>query len=586
MSVAQLESDGLSIACLLFEQDWSVALSISHRFPCVITAGQSGREGRRPKDEALRHQLAVHLTLEGEEAQEFRQLLATLGKGWVGIPIWHDRLSGADWADRIYDAQRLIDLTTPAIVAHDAELDPEHIYAPLLVGHIDELPELPALSQRLVDFTFLLVEDSPWAFRMGINATGVAGTWPEELEPDWSSSPVDQPEKPLAFSQIGDQRERNIDNEEVAFRWGQEAPFSLIDRDGIRELLAFFVACEGPRRAFEQPWWLKPADPTAEAPSLTTARFAIDTLTLDYIAGGIATTKIRVLQVPWEIDGVDGEDPEQPARVFFYKFTHAIPDAQVFRFTNWPRPLARTADGTYQPGPFKHGRITETLDLRNNGLTLQSFNFTGNPLMLFRPDVLEAPLLLTVMETETWPIDPNAAVVRWSGEVRRPTFNGRRIEAPCVFLRGLLDRELPRVLAGPNCRTEIFSSRCKLVKATFEKTGTYLSAAGCVLDIATLADDAANIFVYGTIEIGSGATWEQRGIIASEPIEGGQRITVDWPVRQAPVGQAVKFSRGCDRTAPTCTALGNFENFRGIPNMPQTNLVLPTMALPNAPAKK
>lgn len=584
MSIVTLSSDGLDIACVLFEHDWKAASSISHRFPCSITAGQSGREGRRPKDEALRFSVAVHLTLDDDDAQEFRQFLATLGTGWVGIPIWRDKRLGVDWANRIYDPQRLIDLTVPAILATGAELDDTHLYAPLVVGHIDELPELSAVTNHLTEFTFTLTEDSPWAFRVGINAAGVAGTWPD-IDPDWSESPVDQPDKPLAFSQIGEQRERNIDDEEIAFRWGQQARFTLVGNAEVRDLLAFFVASQGPRRAFSSPWWLTPGTPTAEAPSLTTARFAVDTLTLDYVSGGVTTTKLRVLQVPWEIDGVVGETPEQPARVFFYKFTHSLPVPQIYRFTNWPRPLARTADGTYQPGPFKHGKISETLDLVGN-VALQSFVFTGNPLMLFRPDVIEAPLLLTILESESWPIDPNVAVERWSGEVRRPSFDGRRIEAPCAFLRGILDRELPRVLAGPNCRTELFSTRCKLVKADFENVGTFASAAGMVLDISTLAADAENTFVYGTIEIGVGATWEQRGILASEPIVGGQRITVDWPVRQVAAGQAVKFYRGCDRSWDTCDSLGNTDNFRGIRNMPQVNLALPTMALPNAPSKK
>ena len=107
-----------------------------------------------------------------------------------------------------------------------------------------------------------------------------------------------------------------------------------------------------------------------------------------------------------------------------------------------------------------------------------------------------------------------------------------------------------------------------------------------MLDIATSASEAANTFLYGVVEIGTGAAWEQRAIIASAPISGGQRLTVDWPVRQAAAGQAVKFVRGCDRTWATCQALGNEANFRGLPHMPQENLALPTMALPQAPGKK
>ena len=87
-------------------------------------------------------------------------------------------------------------------------------------------------------------------------------------------------------------------------------------------------------------------------------------------------------------------------------------------------------------------------------------------------------------------------------------------------------------------------------------------------------------------EVGEGLAWEQRGIVASEPIIGGQRITIDWPLRQAAGGQVVTIARGCNRDWDTCCALGNRENFVGIPWLPQVNLAIPTMALPQAPAKK
>ncbi len=578
MAILALVTDGLAVSCITFPHEWSATLSIAHRFPCVITPGGSGREGRRPKDEALAYTATVHLVLAGTEAQAFRQMLATIGKGFAALPVWHDTLAGVDWDDRIYDAERILDITAGAIIAKGDAMDDAHDYVPLIIGRIQELPELPADTAKQTDFTFVLVEEAPndlaWSLRVGINAVGASGDWPAGLEPDWNDNPVDQPTRPLEFDRIGEARERVVENEEMAFRWGQEAGFTLASRDEIRALLAFFLASEGPRRSFTSPWWLKPGVATAEAPASTVARFAVDSLRLDYHSGAAATTKIRMLQVPWEIVGVEGEDPEQPPRVFFYRFTHRIPDPQVYRFTNWPRALARAADGTYAPGPFKHDKIVETLDLRGNGVTLESFIFEDNPLMLFRPDRLEAPLGLEIFETETWPIDPDAAVLRWSGEVKRPSFDGRRIQAKALFLGGILEREIPGVLASVNCSTKFGSTRCGKVLADFEIAGTFTSAAGCVLDIAAADASAANFYVYGVIQIGAGATWEQRGIIASEPIVGGQRITVDWPVRQAAAGQAVVFRRGCDLRWSTCQVLGG--KFRGIPHM----------ALPQAPGKK
>jgi hypothetical protein len=587
MPVLSLSSDGLDIAVLAFPHEWSAALALSHRLPSTVTSGLSGREARRPRAEDLRLVAGIHLVLAGADAQECRQMLATLSDGWVGLPLWCDAHAGADWASRIYDAQRLIDLTVGAIIPSDATLDDEHIYAPLLVGHFEgELPALSAESDQLVDFSFTIFEDSPWEFRIGIaGAAGVAGTFPAALAPDWAEQTEQQPNYGLEFGQIGDQRERTIEGQERAFRWAQSAGFSLA-RAELRTLLAFFVASEGMRRKFTSPLWLAPGDPTAEAPHSTTCRFASDILAVSYQSPDVATCKIDVAQIPWEIEGVEDETPEQPPPVYFYKFEYKLAASQFYRFTNWARPLARTADGTYVPAPMKHQQVSESLDGRGNSIALDSFNFAGNPLQLWRPDIIEAPLLLTVYETESWPVDPDAAVIIWQGEIKRPRYDGKKIEAPGLFLRGFLDRQIPRVLASRECQVEIYSTPCGLNRATFAKAGTFTSAAGCVLDIATAATDAADTFVYGTIELGSGLAWEQRGIVASTPITGGQRITVDWPVRQAATGQAVSFARGCNRDWDTCGALGNQGRFRGIPHMPQVNLALPTMALPTAPAKK
>ncbi len=586
MPILNLTSDGLDIAVLAFPHEWSQAFSLTHSLPCSVTRRQSGREGRRPKSEAIRFTAEVRLVLAGDDAQACRQMLATLGDGWVGLPLWVDARTGADWADRLYDAQRLIDLTAGAIVAHDSTLDDEHTYAPLLVGHFEgELPELPADSDQQVSFQFTVLEDSPYTFRVGINGEGEAGEFPATLKPDWVDTLRQQAQHGLEFGGIAEIRERTIEGQEMAFRWAQAARFTL-DREGVRALLAFFVASEGLRRSFTTPLWFAPGTASAEAPHTTTCRLATDALTINFLSSDIGSCELGMVQTPWEIEGVEGETPEQPPRVFFYKFTYALPEPQIYRFTNWERELSRTADGTYIPAPMRHRDIRETLDLKDNAVALESFYFDGNPLQLWRPDRIEAPLLLSIYETETWPIDPDAAVLRWTGEVKRPSYIGKRIDAQGLFLRGILDRQLPRILASRKCQVEIFSAPCGLNRAALTQAGTFENATGCVLEIGGESSSPADTYVYGTIEIGSGLTWEQRGIIASEPIDGGQRITVDWPVRQAATGQAVAMVRGCNRDWDTCKGLGNQARFRGIPNLPQVNLSLPTMALPNAPAKK
>lgn len=586
MPVVDLTSDGLDIAVLLFPHEWSASLSIAHRFPGSVTAGQSGREGRRPKGEEIRHKLAIHLVIEGDEAQAFRELLATIGKGWVGVPLWKDQRLGSDWANRVYDAERIYDLTDDAIVENGDVLDDAHVYAPLLVGHLVELPPESAENATLGEFSFSVVEDSPFDLRIGINAVGAAGTWPATIEPDWNEAAEEKPSRDLRFDQIGSQREQTIDNEESVFRWGQSAPFTFKSDAELRTILAFFAASEGLRRKFTTPMWFAPGEASSVAPHSTKARFASDTLTLDYLCGCVASARIEVVQVPWELVGVEGEEPEQPPRVFFYRYKYKLPVPVFYRFTNWPRALVRAGDGTYAPAPMLHRDSADALDVRSNRLVVDSFDFPGNPLLLWQPNRIEAPLELEVFESETWPIDPDAAVLIFKGDVKRPKRQSRSLEASVIFLAGLLEREFPRVRLGPSCNTSFCSRLCGLVHADFEIAGTFEVADGCHLSIDTAAADAENFFAGGMIEIGVGADWEQRQIIASEPIVGGQLITVDWPVRQAAASQAVVFARGCPRTWEACQALGNADRFRGHPHVPTTNLSLPAMALPSAPGKK
>lgn len=576
MPIVTLNAGGIDIACLLYD-DSSDQTRIDHRVPASVTTGLSGREARRPGDVAgeLRFVATARFVLQAAAAQDLREGLATLGTTFIGLPLSIDRLTGAAWADRIYDAAYLIDFTAGAIVAADDELDPEHEYAPLLVGHVDQFPEIDVLDGELIELELTVVEDSPPEFALGINAASTSGTWPEALVPAGRSASKDRPEHGLTFTGFGEQRERQIGGQEMAFHWGQEADFTLADRDQVRALLAFFVGSQGPRKSFDQPWWITAGESSDEAPHNTRARFSSDTLSLLYPAGTCAETTIRVVQVPWEIAGVEGETPEQPPRCFLYKFVYSLPATQYYRFTNWPRDLVRTDDGTYVHAPFAHREITGTLDGRANTVSLESWIFAGNPLLLFHPFTLEAKLTLYIYEVEDEPIAPDAAVLRWQGEIKSVKLDERKLTATASFLGGLLDREVPGVLVGETCNTTLFSPRCGLVRADFEKAGTFESAAGCELTIATAADDAANTFVNGGIEIGGGATWEQRTIIASQPVEGGQKITVDWPVRQAAAGQDVVFFRGCDLTWETCKALGNQERFRGHPHVPVENLSIP-----------
>lgn len=581
MPFATLTSDGLSIACFLAPHDWNKALSISHYFPTDLIAGLSNRESRRPEAEALLLTAAVKLRVKADEAQALRQQLATLAAGWVGLPIWGDRFLGADKAvfgARLYAPQRLIDLTAPEIVASTASLHATHTYAPLLVGHITDLPALAPIAGGAADCVFTMTEDSPWAFRIGAQIAPAAGTWPATLRPDWNSPPSEQPARALKFERIGMQREQTIAGLESAFVWKSEATFRAFDRASASTLLGFFIACRGRWQPFDAPLWFTPGTPTAEAPHATTVRFDDDVLVFDFSTTECVSAKVKLAQVPWEILGTEGEAPQQPARIYLYQFKYLLPVPIYYRFTNCWRPLTRSGDGTYAPAPMEHESISGGLTLAGEDLTLTSFMFAGNPLDMFEPSVLEAPLELRVYEIESDPIDPDSAVARWFGSVLDARPVGRKYSALDRWLAGLLDQEIPVVKGGVDCGTYFCSEICGHVESDYFQAGVFATSVGRVVTVTASDAAATNFYNGGKIEVGTGAAWESRQIVKSSPVAGGQQFTLDAEIRQAPAGQSCQYRRGCDLSKATCKLLdpsGWKARFQGEPNMSQTNLTIP-----------
>jgi len=603
MPFTTLTSDSLSIVCFLVDHNWDTRFTVSHYFPVDIAEGLSARENRLPQAEAMLLSLGLRIWADAAEAQALRQTFATLGKSWVGVPLLADAFLGADYATagaRVYEAARLINLTNPAIVDPAAvSLAATDTYAPLVVGHITDLPPLEALTGTLSECSATLTEDSPWTFRIGlpgaITAALTAGTWPTALLPDWSSPPTQTPVSGLKFERIGQQREQAIADEESAFRWTCEAEFTLTNRTELATLLGFYLLQRGPLSPFAAPLWYTPGTPSAEAPNTTTVRFTDATLKVEFDSTQFSTAKIRFTQVPWEIVGTAGETPEQPARVFLYRFTYDVPGPVTWCFTNCWRPLtvaSGPAAGTYNPAPIEHDAISNGLDLSAEDVTLNSFLFgagaADNPLYLFNPPQLEGRLLLRIYEVATDPLDPSTAALVWSGSIVAAPQTGRKFAATGKWLCGLLDREFPAVRIGPVCSTFFLSSRCGHLKSAWAKTGTLASLGGNTIALTCSDTAVANTYAPGKFEVGTGLAYEARRIVASAAVSGGQSLTLDQPLRQSASGQTVTYYRTCDQTMATCQALDptNWRaRFRGAPFIPVKPLNLPQSSTTTA-AKK
>lgn len=584
MATASLAFAGVSVLCLLDLPDWSAGMRIRYACPVEIEEGLTGRENRRAAADSLRLTAMVRYFMDGAEAQALRVALAGLGGGLLGLPLWTDALYGAEWADRVHDPEVLINLTSPALVAKGATLNPAHLYAPLLVGRLEDAPEFAAFTGEHATVALRVAEDSAHGFRVGINAAATPGEWPADLVPDWNEPPAERAISGVERQTYGRGRESSLEGTEKAFRWGEEAGFQLASRAELRAMLAFFAASQGPRTPFTQAWWWRPGAPTSTAPHASTVRFASERIDVDYETPVLATARLAFLQTPWEVAGVVGEAPAQAPVAYLYRFTMDLPASPVvWRFTDWERDLARTEGGavTYLARPIAHDMIAQDYRLADEPTEITSALFSDHPFLRFIARTLEGPLKVEIFSCD--PAAPEAAVLRYSGEVSDVKSDGRRLTAQTTVLAGALDMRVPSFLIQSTCNYAFCGYGCGLAEAAWTFAGTLVSTSGNEVVVSMTANPPGaslvnDYFAKAWVAKGSGATYESRDIIRSVDLGGGlQRFTLKRPFSALSAGQAFTFRPYCGGTWAECRdKFGNTINFGGHRHVQTNNPSLPS----------
>lgn len=597
---------GHDLALFLPEPNWRTAVEITARLEALVDEGRTGRENRSPRHFVLRLEQSGAWSLPKAETAEIEAALATLGtpttgeRVYVGLPIFPDRLAPAEWGERIFSAQWVInyDETGYAIYAHNAVpgSPARRWLAPLLVGRLAARPILRALNEDESQFTMKLLERSPWDFRIAPAAEGVVGAdWPAALQANWRELPESATEDVLVYEDVGAGRVEALDGQEGTTRRRQQSLVTLQSRAQIRTLLNFFLARKGRIQSFTAPWLLQPGADLPETPHTTKARFAEDGLRLSFVNQDQANTKVTLLQVPWEIAGVGGETPEQPAVAYFYKFSLQVPGGPVvWRFTNWESNLVRAGDGTYlgdASGLFQHDQITQTIDLSDEPTTIGSWMFADNPLLRVVQRTLDMPLEIEIRRGN--PAAPDAALVVYAGEVANVAAEGRRLSAATIVLGGLLDIKVPGLFFGPTCNYQFCGAGCTLDPVDWTFAGTVASQVGNDLTLnvtinppaAALVDD---YFAKAWVKKGAGAAFELRQVVRSEDLGGGQqKFTLKKPLRAFVVGDALTFRPYCSGTRGECaTKFANYVNFGGHPHIAPRNLSVPARTPATPTGKK
>ncbi len=583
MSFSIIDYDGTDLAVLAIEPNVRAegAVGLAYRFATRVDTGNSGRENREPDQPDLRVQQVLTYTLRtAAEAAALRARLATLGDALIAVPLWVDRLSGADWAERIHTGL-ILRLSDGAVLARDDDLDDQEDYVPLLVGRFEAQPDLaPWGKESGAALQLTLVDDSPWDYRVEINATAVAGTWPASLVPNYTSTLKDRSDAARTYEEIGRGRERGIEGQEMAFKWGQEADFLLKSRAEIRLLLATFVAHQGRLAPLTMPWWFTPAPDAPATPHTTTVRFARDEVRMAFTGGAAAKVNLAFWQMPWEIDPEEGEEAAQAPRAFLYKHTLAVPVSPVvWRYTDWAQPIT-VAEGetkvTYFPTKIEHDKITQDYLLVDDAVSLKSFVADNHPWMLAIRRRLEAPLQLEIYE-----VDPTAktlaAVLRHAGELGDPRGTGRKLSVASTGLSAQLDIKVPAFRAQQGCNYEFCGAGCGLDMADHVRTGTVDAIDGNTIDVDIDETLAADFFATGDCDFGSGLTYEGREIIRSSELGSGvHRLVLSHAFRGLAVDASINLRPNCPGTPEACKGFGNFINYGGHWDIGTNNISVPS----------
>jgi len=574
MKFPSVSHGGLNFGLLLIEPNWSTAIQVSHRFDTLIGEGRTAIEERRPERGGLYlPQLKWHLSAIDTDADDWRKGIAALGNLPVAVPLWVDALPVADWAERIYEPQKVInfDRDSGAYAIYDAGSLPGSpsypLYAPLVLCRWKARPPGSAESNNRAEIDLDLAEARVWAWRVGVNSYG--SSW--AAEPNWARPVKDASVHGLELIDINPQVAPAIDRTSTVARWHQEAGFTFADRLEIRQALSWFVAKAGARDSWSPvPAWIQPGADTSDTPSNYTARFATDTLALSYTGNAIADATIGFLQEVAGSQALAGE-----AWLFRLSYAHDTGNPELY--TTWDAPLTAT-EGTYQPAQIGHREILRSLKPQDERAEIRVAHAAGSLMADWILGRLFGLVSLTIWKCD--PADPTGTRgdPQFEGYVKSVIPEGNSLSVTATLFGTLLERRAPGWVYGPRCNTWVFSPRCALAEASWRKAGTIspadLSADGRTLTVHAVSGSlAANWFAAGIMRTGGGRQKQIATIVSSTAAAGGVVVvTLNRPIWADLISasQAVDLVPGCDGQASTCaTKFSNYSNFRGMPFIPE-----------------
>lgn len=345
---------------------------------------------------------------------------------------------------------------------------------------------------------------------------------------------------------------------------------------------------------------------TTRIESLVLARFDDLKLTLNFSRPDLANCTLKFVELPWETNAVAGETygttmGALPTTAILFVFTLTTPSgATTWYLTNFERNLVDSSANTYLSVPLGFDAITETAALERQSLKLTSRNFANNPLSLLVPFQLEWPLQLEIIEadvTVAGAISTAGNFRTWFfGEVGRASVEPPFIDADCMSLNHIFDRNIPRRLYVRTDNWVLFEAANGLLPSNWEWSGQVVSytAATSTLVVDNITSTnaatlAANWFAAGYCVITTAGAQQARMIGSSTaPAAGTMTIYLSSPLFTSPnAGDTVRMYAGYDMQASTAiNKFNNYGNFGGFPFIPIGNPTVLRIQQPTGSGKK
>lgn len=350
-----------------------------------------------------------------------------------------------------------------------------------------------------------------------------------------------------------------------------QATFSTFAVDELATLIAFFQNRQGTVESFT-------INHPHDGP--IAARFAKNTLDLNFANGRVTHTRITLLEVPHEAEPPPGAVlGARPRHAQLFRFTYGLGSQKVVsRFTGYERDLA-VAGEIYLARHIEHGDITESLEPEKTKVKITARAFDGNPLFLFSPPRLEGPLQVEILRCN--PDTEGAAAtaeLRFIGRVGKPDLDGPVITCEAAHLLADLLSDIPDMLIQAECNYEFCSAPCGVSRAAWTFTAAVARYDGTVLTLENLARAdgtlpliGPNYFARGRVEFGDGATFQSRPITTSTALNAGTiSLTPSQPFEHLPTG-TIKLHPTCDGLPESCRLFGNYQRTGAFPFVPAGN---------------